>query len=524
MKKSLSIALFPLVLASCNANNSLDIPFTKDGIEIINDNFRNYYEIFVGSFADSNGDKIGDLNGITQKLDYIQDLGYTGIWLTPIFKSHTYHKYDCDDYYEIDPSFGSMDDFKNLLNEAHSRDIKVIIDLVMNHSSGSNQLFEDSKDAFAKSVKGESLTEKEEIMKDFYSFKLDQKDFGTRVSNGTTRLGVNFYYECNFDTNMPEFNFDNPHVYEYFNDVMKYYLELGVDGFRLDAIKYYYLNATENNLEVLKKINTYAKSIKSDCYIVGECFDGEAIVKEYAKSEIDSVFYFPSSQADGFIAKTYGYGGNYYDAYLRGISKMESYTKNHIPAPFLSNHDVSRLNTDSDLVKNKFYYGLLSMLKGTTFTYYGDEIGMVGTLKPDQNVRIMMNWGEKNQYNCNHPKGTEKAVYPNGSVESQIDDPLSQLNYYKKANWLRNKYPSISRSNMIDYYEDEENSLIIIDKEYKDEKIGILINFNVDQKVEISLEETKYSEVIDYLLVDETKPELINNKLTIPSKGIAILK
>ena len=170
MKKSLSIALFPLVLASCNANNSLDIPFTKDGIEIINDNYRNYYEIFVGSFADSNGDKIGDLNGITQKLDYIQDLGYTGIWLTPIFKSHTYHKYDCDDYYQIDPSFGSMDDFKNLLNEAHSRDIKVIIDLVMNHSSGSNQLFEDSKEAFAKSVKGESLTEKEEIMKDFYSF------------------------------------------------------------------------------------------------------------------------------------------------------------------------------------------------------------------------------------------------------------------------------------------------------------------------------------------------------------------
>ena len=119
--------------------------------------------------------------------------------------------------------------------------------------------------------------------KDFYSFKLNQKDFGTRVSNGTTRLGVNFYYECNFDTNMPEFNFDNPHVYEYFNDVMKYYLELGVDGFRLDAIKYYYLNATEDNIDVLKKINTYAKSIKSDCYIVGECFDGEAIVKEDAK-------------------------------------------------------------------------------------------------------------------------------------------------------------------------------------------------------------------------------------------------
>ncbi len=110
-------------------------------LNIIDDNFRNYYQIFVGSFCDSNGDGIGDLNGITSKLDYIQDMGFNGIWLTPIMPSRSYHKYSVEDYYSIDPQFGTMEDFENLSAECEKRGISLLIDLVMNHSSlGSNRL------------------------------------------------------------------------------------------------------------------------------------------------------------------------------------------------------------------------------------------------------------------------------------------------------------------------------------------------------------------------------------------------
>lgn len=113
-------------------------------LNIIDDNFRNYYQIFVGSFCDSSDDGIGDLNGITSKLDYIQDMGFNGIWLTPIMPSRSYHKYSVEDYYSIDPQFGTMEDFENLSAECEKRGISLLIDLVMNHSSrytlGSNRL------------------------------------------------------------------------------------------------------------------------------------------------------------------------------------------------------------------------------------------------------------------------------------------------------------------------------------------------------------------------------------------------
>ena len=113
----------------------------KQDLNIIDDNYRNYYEIFVYSFYDSNGDGIGDLNGVTQKLDYIQDMGFNGIWLMPVMPSTTYHKYDVKDYCAIDSQYGTIDDFKNLVDECHKRGINVVIDMVINHTSSSHQWF-----------------------------------------------------------------------------------------------------------------------------------------------------------------------------------------------------------------------------------------------------------------------------------------------------------------------------------------------------------------------------------------------
>ena len=176
MKVSLKLLIMLFVtlglLSGCNNTDPYDGEFGKRIEEdltttnIIEDNYRNYYEIFVRSFNDSDMDLIGDLNGVINKLDYIKDLGYNGIWLMPINPSGSYHKYDVDDYYAIDKSYGTLDDFKNLISECHKRNIKLIIDLVLNHSSKANPYFSKACRAYDKYLKGLTLTAEEEIYKD----------------------------------------------------------------------------------------------------------------------------------------------------------------------------------------------------------------------------------------------------------------------------------------------------------------------------------------------------------------------
>ena len=138
------IVMLSLVLVSCkdddegdNKNDGLIVP----ELNVIEDNYRNWYEIFVYSFYDTNNDGIGDLNGVTEKLSYIKEMGFNGIWLMPIHPSPTYHKYDVNDYYAIDKAYGTLDDFKRLVEEAHKLDIKIILDLVVNHTSSDNPWF-----------------------------------------------------------------------------------------------------------------------------------------------------------------------------------------------------------------------------------------------------------------------------------------------------------------------------------------------------------------------------------------------
>lgn len=525
-KKSLFlITLSALSIISCG--NNLTVDDDLNNISIKNDNYRNYYEIFVTSFADSNGDGIGDLKGITDKLDYISNLGYTGIWLTPIFKSPSYHKYNTSDYFTIDEDFGTTDDLKELVTKAHEKNIKVILDIALNHSSKSNKLFSLACGAYGKYLRNEVLTDSEKEYMTYYSFVKNKEDAKSGRYQFTSNGGSDFYYECNFDDDMPEFNCDSPYVIEYFKSILEYYLDLGVDGYRLDAVKYYYLNNTSKNVEFLNKINSIVKNKKSDAYIVGECFDNGGIISQYAESEIDSLFYFPASQANGFINNVFNLQGALYDDYLDGIYELINDSKNQIPAPFLSNHDVTRINYSSDIVWDKFMYGLLSMLNGTTFTYYGDEIGMVGNVPPDQNVRIPMNWGEDSSYTCDILSGTTATEYPFPSVEEQLDDETSLLNYYKKANNIRNKHLEIARGEVKTLLDDSENYVIVINKEYDDSNLGIAINFNQKNSYELNLNNYNYSECVNYLTSNNETLSYTNdskNSISIPPYGIAILK
>jgi glycosidase len=179
-----------------------------------------FYEIFVRSFKDSNKDGIGDFNGIVQKMDYLESLGVNALWLMPIFPSPSYHGYDVTDYYDVNPQYGSMEDFKNLLDEAHKRDIRVVIDLVINHTSSQHPWFE------------EANSSPQSVYRDFYIWSPEPK-------SNLWHQGKDAFYYGYFWEGMPDLNFNNPAVTSEIFKVLSFWLkDVGVDGFRVDAAKH----------------------------------------------------------------------------------------------------------------------------------------------------------------------------------------------------------------------------------------------------------------------------------------------
>lgn len=499
---------------------------------IIDDNYRNYYEIFVRSFRDFDGDGIGDLQGVIEKLDYIKDLGFTGIWLMPINTSSSYHKYDVNNYYEIDPKYGTMADFEELIRECHDRGIKLIIDLVLNHSGSSNPLFKKALEAHQKALNGETLTEEEETFKDFYTFYDSKED----IPNGITAYKAvgGFYYEGNFSSSMPELNYDNPAVYEEVNNIMKFYLEKGVDGFRLDAVKYFYYNQTAKNVEVLRRINQMAKAIKPNAYIVGECWDSEPVIAQYYESGIDSFFNFPASvsASNGYLINGINRDGDALNIYYDGLLQNVELAGDYIPAPFLNNHDTVRFTSKKSFKKSKYQYALLSMLNGSTFTYYGDEVGMIGSKEVDQNVRIPILWGEDSG-DCSviggvTTKPEDRYVYP--TVSEQINDPDSFYNFYKKCNLIRNQNPEIARGKIELVAMDKETEnvkMLFISKEYNGSKIGIIFNFSPYYTIDVNYKQYGFNSVVGQIVVENSEKyigELEDGKIKMPSYSIAIVK
>ncbi len=501
---------------------------------IIDDNYRNYYEIFVMSFCDSNFDTVGDLNGVTMKLDYIKDLGYNGIWLMPINPSNSYHKYDVKDYYDVDSKYGTIDDLKNLINECHKRGINIILDLVLNHSSKSHPDFVKSCQAYDKYQKGLPLSSEEEKYKDYYVFYPTKESApkGTVVAKAGTNY--DFYYECNFSTDMPEFNCDSPYVKQEFKKIVKYYLDMGIDGFRLDAVKYYYLNNDKKNIEFLKEFNSWVKEIKEDAYIVGECWSPYSVIQNYYNSGCDSFFNFSQSvsygNTSGIIngANPEGRGINrYYNALLENVNIAG---KNGIPAPFIDNHDMPRYTYLSDIVKNKITFALLAMMNGTIFSYYGDEVGLYGSnadTKPDQNVRLPIKWGDFTNPDCIVNFGQTESIYPYPTVKEQLNDSNSILNYYKKVLLIRNQNPEIARGTikLIDKVTDDRKFLFI-SKTWNNSEVGILINFNEYNNLIFDYKSYGFNKVTGQIVIDSSQyvGEQKDGRIVMPPFSIVILK
>lgn len=365
-------------------------------LNMIDDKYRNYYEVFVYSFCDSDGDGIGDIQGLISKLDYINDgdpttdtdLGCTGIWLMPIMPSTTYHKYDVINYYDIDSEYGTLEDFEELIAECDARGIDVIIDLVMNHSSSQHHWFTEAT-SYLKNLGDAEPNVEDCPYFEYYNFSKESASGYTKVS------GTDWYYECQFWSEMPDINLGSEAVRQEFEDIASFWLEKGVAGFRLDAAKEFYSGNNTANIEVLTWFNEYVKSIDEDAYIVAEVWNNMETYSQYLQSGIDSVFNFDFSDTSGIIANSVkhlsGKNASSYGKEVAGVDAVLSENNpDYIDAPFYTNHDQARSAGfySGEYAENqaKMAIAMNQMMTGNTFLYYGDELGMKGSGQ-DENKR-----------------------------------------------------------------------------------------------------------------------------------------
>ena len=414
----------------------------------VKDNHRVFYEIFVGSFSDSNGDGIGDLRGIINRMDYLNDgnpfsgksLGVEGIWLTPVFLSPSYHKYDVTDYYQIDPTFGTMEDLQELINLCHERDVKLILDLVLNHTGRDNEWYLRFLEAHKENRTADRYY-------DWYTWYPD----GETLPAGGKYMpeNGNMTVEANFSDRMPELNYDNPLVRKAALDIGKHYLEMGVDGFRFDAAKYIYLNDHQKNAAFWEWYVSELKKINPEIYTVAEVWDTESAINQYEGCM--NCFRYSASQAEGLLAST-AKGGNvnrFTADTERYLTMLHSLRTDAMNIFFLSNHDMDRaagyLTAASGYMQMAANLYILG--PGSPFIYYGEEIGMKGSrggAQTDANRRLAFFWGDgdtvKDPTGTTYPESSRLAV----SASEQMKDENSLYNYYKKVIAARRSNPEIA--------------------------------------------------------------------------------
>jgi alpha-amylase len=401
-----------------------------------------FYEVFVRSFKDSNGDGIGDIAGIIQKLDYLKDLGVRGLWLMPITPSPSYHGYDVTDYRNIEPDYGSMPHFQALIQAAHERGIRVIIDLVMNHTSSDHPWFIQSA-----SGSGSPL-------RDWYIWQNTNPGYTGPWGQQVWHLRNGAYYFGLFWSGMPDLNFYNPDVQNAMFDVSRFWIDtVGVDGFRLDAIKHLCENGTvmqdvPATFTFLRNFRQFYKSVNPDAMAVGEVWSATSQVAPYADGTgIDFCFEFDLGYSTISGVNT----GNP----LYVSNKMTEVVSTYRPlqyAPFLTNHDQDRVFTQfgSDVTKMKLAAAVYLTLPGIPFVYYGEEVGMTGS-GSDPNKRTPMQWtaGANAGFTTGVPWYAVNSNYPTNNVTVMQADSASLWHWYRRLIQLRNEQPVLRRGDYV---------------------------------------------------------------------------
>jgi alpha-amylase len=409
------------------------------------------YEIFVRSFYDSDGDGIGDLNGVTQKLDYIndgnphskRDLGADCIWLMPVAQSPSYHGYDVSDYYRVERDYGTNDDFKRLVAAAHRRGIKVLVDMVLNHASSEHPFFQ------------EALRDTTSPHRNWFRWsptKPDQRGpWGQEVWHHSP-IRDEYYYGI-FWSGMPDLNYENPAVRDEAKKVARFWIEeMGADGFRLDAVPYLVeegdrLAGTPGTHAMLHEYASYIRSIAPAAFTVGEVWDSVGAMLPYYPDQLDSYFAFELSDAIINGVRS----GSAKDL-LRGYMRLQDTLPPGRWSPFLRNHDQTRTLTElgGDARRAKVAATLLLTLPGLPFVYYGEEIGMTGN-KPDERLRTPMQWNGRTGGGFTTGKAWEAPQPDSLTANVAAEDTVrgSLLNRYRELIHLRASNEALASGKLV---------------------------------------------------------------------------
>lgn len=474
-----------------------------------------FYQIYPRSFKDSDGDGVGDLQGIVSKLDYLQELGIDAIWLSPVYDSpNDDNGYDIRDYHKIMSEFGAMEDFDRLLREIHNRDMRLIMDLVVNHTSDEHEWYQ------------KAIHEPDSMYGDYYIFE-DQPNNWTSFFSGSAWNYVeerDQYALHLFSKKQMDLNWENEEVRDEINKMVRWWLDKGVDGFRLDVINYISKRSglPEGNESVGKligyqgiehyfygpRLHEYLREINEKAFAPYNAFSvGETpgagmemskqLTADYRK-ELDMVFNFDHLETPGHTRfDHYLYDLNYLKEYM--ISWMENYGNHCQPSLFYENHDnprmISKINPDPHYrdVIGKLLAVIQLTLRGTPFIYQGQELGMINqnfksiadlrdveslnlyeelckTMDSEtafknvlagsrDHARTPMQWNEQEYagFSTTTPWIMMDDDYRKCNVEAQLEDENSILHFYMDMLALRKEHPAI-------YY----GEVIFTDKKRKD--------------------------------------------------------
>jgi len=511
-----------------------------------------FYEVYIRAFFDSNADGHGDLRGLIKKLDYIKELGVDCIWLLPIYPSPLKDDgYDISDYYGILPEFGNLSDFQDLLNAAHQRGIRVIADLVLNHTSDQHFWFQEARKS------------KDSIYRDYYVWSdSDQKYSDARIifidteeSNWTWDEEAGQYYWHRFYASQPDLNFDNPRVQEEMLNVIKFWLDMGVDGFRADAVPY--LIEREGTIcENLPETHEYLKKLRS---FVDEKYPGRVLLCEANQWPEDVRPYF--GDGDEFhMGFHFPLMPRIYKAIREGDNASLHWILGRTPpipddcqwCIFLRNHDEltlemvtkeerqwlwqeyapeprMRLNLgirrrlapllNNDRRRIELANSLLFSLPGSPIIYYGDEIGMGENIwLPDRNgVRTPMQWDDSNSAGFSQAASDElyspviedpsfdpKTV----SVALQQSDPNSLWHTIRRMIAVHKENKAFGWGDF-SWYEAVPKVVAAYWRNFQQQKLLILNNLsNKAQEFEIRIPKLERTEKI--IIIDMLSSEVMN--------------
>jgi alpha-amylase len=437
------------------------------------------YEIFARSFADGDGDGIGDLRGLTARLDYINDgnpqsstdLGANCIWLMPISRSVSYHGYDVSDYYHVDPHYGTDEDFRQLMREAHRRGIHVIVDFVPNHSSSEHPFFQSALQGPASPYRN------------FYRWsavKPNQPGPWGQEAWHKSPLRDEYYYGV-FWGGMPDLNYETPGVVTEMENVTRHWLtDMGADGFRFDAIPYLVeegsqLKHTRGTHDVLRRLGSAIRRVAPSSFTIGEMADGSPeILSSYYPDQLDAYFAFDAATGTLEAART-GMAAPFLDAVREANSRFPAGRW----SPFLSNHDQPRVMTvlAGDRARARAAASAMLMLPGIPFVYYGEEIGMVGT-KPDEQIRTPMQWSSEpgGGFTTATPWENPQSDWRVTNVQAQDRDAGSLLNHYRRLIHLRNEHSALGSGDLT-VASASDAAVAAFARRSSEETIIVLINF-----------------------------------------------